>query len=733
MKLLLFFLLSLSCILNSAAQQQTTEKPVADSTKKPAAGSRENPAAGSPFDKTLNEVAITGDKPGVSLKLDKKIFVVGKDLLSQNGSANDLLNNLPAVTVSATGQVSLRGNSSVLILINGRKTGLTQSNALDQIPAGQIDRVEIITNPSARYDAAGAAGIINIILKKNNKAGFTGQLKLLGGIPNDLRLNPSLNYKSDKVNLFSTFGIRNTDYVGLYRSEQVVSPPGQPATRYNQLKNENRHDDGKLLYLGADFFLNDHNTITAAFFKNATKDHDKTSLNYDYSNHLVDSALIRNGESREKRSYNQVEFNYTRSFTDPKKKFSIDLQYDFWNSEKSWVLNTSRIAPDQETLPGIRTSATGASKDFLLQTDYVQPVTAHTALEFGLKVENRLVSSDYLAEKQEGNDWVILDQIDNKLDYKELISSGYTQISSKWKGFSYLLGLRAELTKVRIEDRERTFQREKDYTRLFPTAHLGYQFKEETSLQLSYSKRIDRPSLSLLYPFNEITDFNAQYVGNPDLNPAYADVFELGFLQRWHKVTLNPSLYYQYIGHPIQDYTYLKEGNTFITTPVNINYETRKGLEISILYQPLKSLQLNAEFNVYAFKQRGFYQEQNFNFSGEALTSRFSAQLKLPMRFGFQGRYNFSTAERNAQSRTAAIHNLDLGISKNLFKDKATLVLDGSNILNSRQFKTKTTGSNYMLNQVNNPNADRYRISFVYKFNSKEGQNVRQAKTGNRN
>ncbi|MBB2148161.1 outer membrane beta-barrel family protein [Pedobacter gandavensis] len=710
MKLPIFLLFTICCSLTTSAQEQSTEKQT-----------------------ILKEVAITAEKPGVSLKLDKKIFVVGKDLLSQNGSANDLLNNLPAVAVSPTGTVSLRGNSNVLILINGRKTGLTQSNALDQIPAGQIDRVEIITNPSARYDAAGNAGIINIILKKNNKGGFTGQVKLVGGLPNDTRLNPSLNYKSDKINLFSTFGFRSTDYVGLYRSEQLVEQQDLGTAQYQQLKKENRHDDGKLLYLGADYFLNDHNTITAAFFKNATKDHDKTSLNYDYSNQLVDSAFLRKGESWEKRSYNQLEFNYTRTFKSPKKKFSLDLQYDFWNSEKDWNLNTSRITPTAETLPGIRTSAAGASKDFLLQTDFIQPVAANSIMEFGLKLENRRVSSDYKAEEQAGNEWIIFDQIDNKLDYKELIGSGYAQFSSKWKQFSYLLGLRAELTKVRVEDAEHSFDSRKHYTKLFPTAHLGYQIQEGTSLQLSYSKRINRPSLYLLYPFNEITDFNAQYRGNPELNPSYADIFELGFLQNWGKITINPSLYYQYIAHPIQDYTYLKDGNTFITSPINIDQETRRGMELSILYQPVTSLQLNAEFNYYAFKQRGYYQAQDFNFSAQTFTSRFSAQMKLPMNFSFQGRYNYSSAERNAQSKTAAIHALDLGISKNLFKNSATVVIDGINVLNSRKFRTITTGSNYLLNQMNNPNADRYRISFVYKFNHKEGQSVRQAKSGNRN
>ncbi|WP_316839401.1 TonB-dependent receptor domain-containing protein [Pedobacter gandavensis] len=709
MKLLIFFLLSLSCFLAATAQQTDIKKV-----------------------DTLKEVSITVDKPGISLKLDKKIFVVGKDLLSQNGSANELLNNLPSVAVSPNGVVSLRGNSSVLILINGRKTGLTQSNALDQIPASQIDRVEVISNPSARYDAAGAAGIINIILKKNNKAGFTGQVKVQGGLPNDSRVNPSLNYKSDKINLFSTFGLRNTDYDGLYRSEQSIFRQDQPTSVYRQLKKEDRHDDGKLLYLGADYFLNESNTITAAFLKNATKDHDKTALNYEYRNQNADSALTRHGESREKRSYNQLEFNYTRSFSAPRKKFSIDLQYDFWNSEKDWNLNTKRTLPQEEVLPGIRTRASGASKDFLLQTDFVQPVDSNSVFEFGLKLENRRVSSDYLAEKQEGNDWTVLDQINNSLTYKELIGSGYAQFNSKWHQFSYLLGLRAEGTKVRIEDDAHSFHHQKDYLRLFPTVHLGYQFKAGTTLQLSYSKRINRPSLFLLYPFNEITDFNAQYTGNPNLNPSYANVFELGFLQRWQDISFNPSVYYQSIADPIQDYTYLRAGNTFITSPINIDQEIRKGLEISIQYQPVKVLQLSAEMNVYAFKQRGFYQEQDYDFSGTIATSRLSVGLKLPMRFAFQGRYNFSSAEKNAQSRTAAVQGLDLAISKNLFKQHASIVIDGTNILNSRKFKTNTTGSNYQLHQVNIPNAARYRISFVYKFNNKEGQTVRQAKTGNR-
>ena len=300
----------------------------------------------------LNTIEINGQKPNVSLKLDKKVFEVGKDVLSQNGSAHDILNGVPSVTVRPTGAVSLRGNSSVLILINGRQSGLTQNNALDQIAADQIERVEVIANPSSRYDAAGSAGIINIILKKNKKSGFSGQVRLVAGSPNDSRINPSINYKSDKINIFSNFSIRSTDYEGLYTTNQSTIENGT-SSFMNLVQNEDRHDDGKLLYLGADYFINEHQTITAAFLKNATHDNDKTHLMYNYGDFgsaAKDSVLSRDGKSLEKRNYNQFEFNYTRTFKQPEKKWTIDVQYDWWNSDKNWSLSTQRLFPDNRSL-----------------------------------------------------------------------------------------------------------------------------------------------------------------------------------------------------------------------------------------------------------------------------------------------------------------------------------------------------------------------------------------------
>jgi len=680
----------------------------------------------------LNAVEINGQKPNISLKLDKKVFEVGKDVLSQNGSAHDVLNGVPSVAVSPTGAISLRGNSSVLVLINGRQSGLTQSNALDQIAADQIERIEVITNPSSRYDASGSAGIINIILKKNKKSGFSGQVRLVAGSPNDSRLNPSINFKSDKINIFSNFSIRSSDYVGLYTTDQSTMNNGSP-TYLKHVQNEDRHDDGKLIYLGADYFIDEHRTITAAFLKNATRDDDKTRLLYDYNsaNNVQDSILTREGKSLEKRDYNQFEFNYTQTFKKPSKKWTIDVQYDWWNSNKNWNLATQRLYPTVEDYPGIRTNSIGSSKDLLVQSDFIQPIDTVSVLEFGIKTEIRKVSSEFLAEQQQDNIWSIYQNIDNDLNYTETISSTYAQYSNKANRFNYMLGLRTEFTKINIEDIKNTYNADKKYDKLFPTVNLSYKF-EASTLQFNYSKRINRPPLYALYPFNELTDLNSQYIGNPDLNPSYSDVFELGFLKTWKKLTLNPSVYYQWESGYIQDFTY-RENDIFYTTPINIQHEIRSGFELSTLYNPLKWLQINMEMNFYRFEQKGSYQEENLDYDGETFTGRLTTQLKLPAKFSFQGRYNFRGAQQNAQTRNDALQSLDFGLSKTLLKDKATLVFDITNAFNLRQNKSTTTGTDYYVRENSVPNAARYRLSFVYRFNLTDPKIIRQANDANRN
>jgi outer membrane receptor protein involved in Fe transport len=684
---------------------------------------------------TLNEQVVNGEPPRVAMKLDKKVYTIGKDIISQSGSASDILDNIPSVSVDPKGQVSLRGNSNVNVLIDGKRSGLTLNNALDQIPADNIASVEVITSPSARYDSEGAVGIINIILKKNRKSGFNGQLRLVGGSPADNRVNASLNYKTEKFNLFSTIGYRYSDYVGLYTSEQITRDAGTP-TSLSMLNNEKRHDDGRLLYIGGDYYINSKNTITAAFFKNDTKDKDENRLRYNFadSGNIKDSTLVRNGDSREKRDYSQFEFNYTHTYDKKRKKFSVDVQYDFWNSDKDWNLSTQKVFPVEEATYPLRTNSKGSSRDFLMQTDFADPIGERSLFETGAKIEARSVISDYKAEEFVNDDWQTYAGINNKLDYKETIGSAYAQLESKISKFSYLLGIRTEITHIGIDDREGIFNSKKDYTRFFPTLNMSYGFSDATIMQLNYSKRISRPSLQLIYPFVELTNLNSQYIGNPDLNPAYTNAVEWSLMQHWSKVMVNPSLYFQRTSDFILFYTYRdSERSTFYTIPVNLDHENRYGFELSATYDPVKWLQLNGELNIYGFQQYGTYAGENFDYSNATWNARLGARVKFFHGFVFQARSNFIGEQQNAQSRTQSLYYVDLGLSRNLLKDKLTITFDVTNVFDSRKYKILTKGDNFTFNRVNNNNAARYRLSVAYRFNRKENQAERKEKSGNRN
>lgn len=679
-----------------------------------------------PDARQLSEVTISGQQSALRLLPDKKVFEVGKDVLSQNGSVSDALNGIPSVAVSPQGEVSLRGNAGVTVLVNGRRSGLTQGSALEQLQADQVERIEVITSPSARYDASGSAGIINIVLKKNKKAGFNGQVKVVAGVPNDTRINPSVNYKSDKFNFFSTFGMRKSDYKGIYTTDQVTG-----ASSLKMMQNENRHDDGKMLYLGADYFISDKRTMTAAFLWNGTHDHDKTKLNYDYRSTAPDSTLQRNGESWEQRNYHQLEYNYTQLFKRARQKWTVDLQYDWWDSNKDWALATSKLSPAIIDYPNLRTNTSNTNRDLLVQSDWAQPIGKQTLLELGIKSENRHVQYDFLALQQAGDAYVTYKGLDNGLDYSERIQGAYAQLGSKLGKLSYLGGLRLEVTGIRASGRDGVYENRKDYVRLFPTMHLDYALSAASTVQAHYSRRIRRPSLDQLSPYLELTDLNSQNTGNPDLNPAYSNLYELGFLFRSNTLTINPSLYAQYTGSPITDYTSRDPDGIFITLPVNIGRETRQGFELNIVYNPLNKLQLNGDLNLYHFRQSGAYNGFDFGFSGGSSSGRLSAQWKLAKTLSAQGRYYYSGSSASVQSQNRAIHWADFGVSKGMLSDRMAVVADVTNVFDSRRYRTTTTGPGYVFSTMSRFNGARYRLSVVYKF--KGNAVAREAKTGNRN
>jgi outer membrane receptor protein involved in Fe transport len=445
----------------------------------------------------------------------------------------------------------------------------------------------------------------------------------------------------------------------------------------------------------------------------------------------LDSTLQRNGESWEQRNYHQLEYNYTQLFSRARQKWTVDMQYDWWDSNKDWLLATSKLSPAIIYYPNLRTNNRNTNRDLLVQSDWAQPIGKETLLELGIKSENRHVQYDFLAQQQAGDAYVTYKGLDNGLDYNERIQGAYAQLGSKLGKLSYLGGLRLEVTSIRASGRDADYKNQKDYARLFPTVHLDYVLSAAATVQAHYSRRISRPSLYQLSPYLELTDLNAQNTGNPDLNPAYSNLYELGFLFRSNTLTINPSLYAQDTGSPITDYTSRNSEGIFITLPVNIGRETRQGFELNIMYNPLNTLQLNADLNLYRFRQSGAYNGFDFGFSGGSSSGRLSAQWKLAKTLSAQGRYYYSGPLASAQSESRAMHWVDFGISKSLLADRLAMVADVTNIFDSRRYRTTTTGPGYVFSTMNRFNGARYRLSLVYKF--KGNAVAREAKTGNRN
>ncbi|WP_109437388.1 TonB-dependent receptor domain-containing protein [Aquimarina sp. AU119] len=678
----------------------------------------------------LEEVVITGEQAQVSLRLDKKVFNVSKDLISQAGAATDVLDNIPSVTVSPSGGISLRGNSNVNILINGRRSGLTEAQALEQLPADTIDRVEVITNPSARYDAAGAAGIINIVLKKNKANGINGQVRLVSGTPDDYRAIGSLNYKANKFNVFANLGIRYTDYEGLYTRNQETQNNGI-TNILNQRQNEDRHDDGRLIYLGADYYLNDKNTFTIAFYRNETKDTDKTDYVYDYfTENLRDSTLVTIGNSREKRNYNQFEFNYTKTFAKERQKLTFDIQYDFWESTKRWKIDIDKILPEITSILDQRTTTTNDNNDFAAQIDFINPIKEKKQFETGVKYETRTVSNSFFAEELIDTNFVSIDPLDNSIDYDEQIFSTYAQFGNTSGKLSYLGGVRMEYTRVNIEDENSAFSQTYDYNRFFPSVNLKYAFNEENTLQLNYSKRINRPRLWQLNPFFELIDFNRQSQGNPDLRPVFTDGIELSFLKTGKGFSINPSIYFSNSENTIQRLTVQNEESIFVSTLFNLDSETRYGFEFVASYSPFKWLKMNGEFNYFAFEEKGMAASRSFDFSDDTWFSSLDVRATLPEGFRLQGRFLHEGQRNNAQTKTKSISYLNLGLSKSLFNKRASVVLNVSNVFNTRKTRETISGNDFTVNRVLNRNAARWTLSFSYKFGNAQNRN---AKRSNRN
>lgn len=682
----------------------------------------------------LNEVVVRAENTTVEIKLDKKVYSIGSDLMVKGGTVSDVLNNIPSVSVDAEGSISLRGNENVTIFIDGKPSNAININeALRLISADAIDKVEVITNPSARYDAEGGAGILNIVLKKGKNQGFNGTFIGAVGTPKNNSLSGTLNYKTKKYNLFTNQGYadRNTPGNGLINTEylnpQANSPLFIAETRGSERLNKNYNGN-----LGIELFLNESTSWTNTInYRNSNGNNLDTVY---YENFYADAA---NNDTRtrlndEDSKSEDLEFksSFQKKFKKEGHKLTADIQISSNNDD-----NTADII-DSESGNDTTKNIQERNRQ-LYQADYVLPVGKAGQFEAGYRGN----FSNQLTDVVVFNNGIINTNLTNKLEYIENVNAFYTQYGLKVNKFSYLFGLRWEDTAVDINQFTTNDFNKKRYNNFFPSAFVTYEVSEESSLSLNYSRRISRPRGRMINPFSNYSSNINIFQGNPDLDPSMTDAFDFGYLNKWGKFLLSTSLYTNrttdvFMFARIESGDFVNGVPVIISGPINVATEWRTGFEFNLNYSPFKWWKLNSNFNFFNVDTDGDYtytdfneQEitQNFDNNASSWSAKLNSRVTLPYKIDWQTNMNLNGDQKTAQGKSFGIFTMNLAFSKDVLKEKGTFAFSVSDVFNSRKRKYEALIPNLIQSYGELQYGQRqFTLSFTYRFNKKKNERERE-------
>ncbi|HNP66709.1 MAG TPA: outer membrane beta-barrel family protein [Aequorivita sp.] len=711
---------------------------------------------------SLDEVVVRAETTEVQVRLDKKIYNIGKDLTAGGATVSDALNNVPSVTVDVDGAIALRGNDNVRILINGKPSaiaGFGSTDALRQLPAEAIERVEVITSPSARYDAEGTAGILNIILKKEKTLGLNGSLSTSLGVPLNSNATGNINLRTDKFNIFNTTGVYyrnspgNAFFDNRYFSRTILDDDGNTVTidpQFDQVIERRKYErmgKGFNTNLGIEYFLTDRSSVTAsAFYRKGDGNDETTNNTFNYNDNTVEQQITRiENEGEDDETY-QLSLNYVNEFNNNGHKLTADFQYENDTETETSFITEELIFPAMETLPAEDIIQKEDQKEYLAQVDYVLPIGENAQFEAGYRGNFEESITDYTLFEENGTtgNFIRNDSISNIFTYNENVHAFYSQYGNKIGKFSFLLGLRLENTQLKgkVEAENITgstafdLNFDKNYTGLFPTVNLTYELKENENITLGYNRRINRPRNWFINPFPSRSSEANVFQGNPDLDPAYASAFDLGYLKRWKKLTLTSSIYYQYetdAFERVQEETGEVTSNgipVIRTIPINLSTNERYGFEFGLLYNPTKWLNLNGSFNYFLFKTEGFYNNVDYGAENTSYFGRFSSKVKLPAKIEWQTNAFYRGPSNNSQTESEGILSVDMAMSKDIINDNATLALNARDLFNSRKRNSLTTTDTFTSESEFQWRQRQVTLTFTYRFNQKK-QRQRPERNGN--
>ena len=677
----------------------------------------------------LEGVEIIAETTTVEIKLDKKIYNVGKDLTVRGGTVSDVLDNVPSVSVDVEGNVALRGNDNVRILINGKPSGLVGLNSTDalrQLPAESIEKVEVITSPSARYDAEGTAGIINIILRRSKLQGFNGAITTNVGYNPSAGISGNVNYRTGDINIFNTTGYSYRESPGNSFSSTQYKSSG------NFLDEKNEYDrirKGLNTNLGVEWYINDSASLTTSvFFKDDNDENNTTNLlqQFDSSRNLLSTTTRFDPEIQDEQSI-QYALNFTKDFKTSGHKLSFDFQYEDESEDENSLVQANNIVTE-------RVATLVDQSSVLLQTDYVLPIGEKSQFEAGYRGNYTTTKTDYTVDffNSDANDFVTNTDLSNFLNFREYLTAVYAQYGSKYGKFSYLLGLRLENTQLTIDQPTSGDYNKKNYTGLFPTVNLNYEISDDENITLGYARRLQRPRSFFLNPFPSRSSVTNYFQGNPDLDPSYSGQFDLGYLKRFGKFTFNSSAYYS---HATDVFNFISFDTGEIAnvngeelpiiqrSPINLATNDRLGLEFTLTYNPSRKWRVNGNFNFFQSDTKGTTPNGlSLDNKNNSWFARVNNKYTLPGKIDWQTSLFYRGPSEDAQNKSEGILSATLAFSKDLFKEKASLAFNVNDVFNSRKRKQNTSTPTFDAYSEFQWRERSFNLSFTYRFNQKKKQ-----------
>jgi outer membrane receptor protein involved in Fe transport len=618
--------------------------------------------------------------------------------------------------------------------VDGRPSGLvglSSNDALRMLRGDMIERVEIVTNPSARYDAEGMAGIINIVLRKEQQKGFNGSFSATAGHPTNFGGSANLNYRRKNFNFFLNYGLRFDERPGSGKLYQEYYY-GDTTLYLEQTQERVRGGLSHNVRFGTDFYFNDNNVLTGSFLYRVSDQNNENSLVYkDFDQfRQLESVSTRDEEESEDDSTLEYNLNFKRNFAKKDHVLTANIQYDD-DSEVELSDYVERAFNPDLTPSGIpdllqRSRNTEGNISWTGQIDYVLPIKKDGKFEAGYKASIRDIRTEYFVEELQDGTWTPLEGLINDFSYDEDIHAGYLIYGNKFGRFSYQAGLRAEYSHVITLLLQTHETNDRDYVDLFPSLHLGYEMANDNTIQISYSRRIDRPRFRWLNPFFSYSDSRNRWSGNPNLEPEYTNSIELGHIKYWENASLTSSLYYRHSNNVVERIRVITGEGITETRPQNLAERDDYGFEFTFSKDLIAAWKIVGNLNMFRSITNGGIYGNSDDYSW---STRVNSRMTFFKKFETQVRLNYRGPQDNTQGRTKGAFHTDLGISTDLLQKRATLTLNVGDVFDTRKRRYVAEGDGFYSEGEWRWGARQTTLNFTYRLNQRK---ERQDRQGNR-